>query len=108
MEVTAKSKDGKFEYKTERHYHTQATTCKDEKMAYGAQNKTSYVRDTSLQPYQTKAESFEIALPFETKDGVNTPTVRTVDVTVELTYEIQNPDNKIPIFKMTKEVTLDR
>ena len=108
MEVTAKSKDGKELYRTERHYHTQATTCRDEKMAYGAQNKTSYVRDTSLQPYQTKAESFEIFLPYETKDGVNTPSVRTVDLTVELNYEVQNPDNKIPIFKVTKEVTLDR
>ena len=108
MVVTAKSADGKFEKTFETHYHTQATTCRDEKMAYGAQNKTSYVRDTSLQPFQTKAESFEIYLPFETKDGLNTPTVRTVDVTVELNYEIQTPDNKIQIHKVSKQVTLDR
>ena len=108
MVVTAKSADGKFEKTFETHYHTQATNCRDEKMAYGAQNKTSYVRDTSLQPFQTKAESFEIFLPYETKDGNNVPSVRTVDVTVELNYEVQNPDNKIPIFKATKEVTLDR
>jgi hypothetical protein len=74
-------------------------------MAYGAQNKTSYVRDTSLQPFASKDETFEIKLPVDDK-GV--PTVRTVDVTVEMNYEIQVPDNKVPIHKVTKRVTLDR
>ena len=108
MVVTAKSADGKFEKTFETHYHTQATNCRDEKMAYGAQNKTSYVRNTALQPFQFTDETYEFELPFDTKDGVNTPTVRTVDVTVELNYEIQNPDNKIQIHKVTKQVTLDR
>jgi len=99
MEVTAKTLDGKELFKEEKHYHTQATNCLNEKMAYGAQNKTSYVRDTSLQPYKSKNETFEIKLP----EGV-----RTVDVTVELNYEIQVPDNKILIQKVTKRVTLDR
>lgn len=99
MEVTAKTPDGKEIFRDERHYHTQATTCRDEKMVYGAHNKASYVRDTSLQPYSAKEETFEIKLP----EGV-----RTVDVTVELNYELQIPDNKIPIHKVTKRVTLDR
>ncbi|MBI4683719.1 MAG: hypothetical protein HY755_00790 [Nitrospirae bacterium] len=99
MEVTAKTIDGKEIFRDERHYHTQATTCRDEKMAYGAQNKASYVRDTSLQPYAAKKETFEIKLP----EGV-----RTVDVTVELNYELQVPENKVPIHKVTKRVTLDR
>ncbi|MBI5639135.1 MAG: hypothetical protein HZA17_01795 [Nitrospirae bacterium] len=99
MEVTAKTLDGKEIYKEEKNYHTQATNCLNEKMAYGAQNKSSYVRDTSLQPYQSKDETFEIKLP----EGV-----RTVDVTVEMNYEVQVPDNKVPIHKITKRVTLDR
>ncbi len=99
MEVTAKSTDGKEIFKEERHYHSQATNCLNEKMVYGAQNKASYVRDTSLQPYESKDETFEIKLP----EGV-----RTADVTVELNYEIQTPDNKVPIHKVTKRVTLDR
>ena len=99
LEVTAKTSDGKEVYKTERHYHPQATNCKDNKMLYGAQVKTQYIRDTSLQPYETKAESFEIALP----EGA-----RTVDVTVTLTYEINTPDNKIEIQKVTRKVSLDR
>jgi len=99
MEVTAKTEDGKEVFKDERHYHPQATSCLNEKMVYGAHNKASYVRDTSLQPYESKDETFEIKLP----EGV-----RTVDVTVDLTYEIQVPDNKVQIHKVTRKVTLDR
>jgi hypothetical protein len=97
--VTAKSVDGKDIFKDERHYHPQATSCLNEKMVYGAQNKSSYVRDTSLQPFESKDETFEIKLP----EGV-----RTADVTVELVYEVQNPENRVPIHKVTRRVTLDR
>ncbi len=99
MEVTAKTSDGKEIFRDERHYHPQATTCRDSKMMYGAQWKTQNVRDTSLQPYATKADTFEIKLP----EGV-----RTADVTVDLFYEVHNPDYKIPIHKVTKMVTLDK
>jgi len=57
------------------------------------------VRDTSLQPFESKDETFEVKLP----EGV-----RTADVTVELNYEIQVPENKVLIHKMTRRVTLDR
>ena len=97
--MTTKSVDGKEISKDERHYHPQATSCLNEKMVYGAQNKASYVRDTSLQPYESKNETFEIKLP----EGV-----RTADVTVELNYEVQVPENKVLIHKMTRRVTLDR
>jgi hypothetical protein len=97
--VTAKSVDGKDIFRDERHYHPQATSCLNEKMVYGAQNKSSYVRDTSLQPFESKDETFEIKLP----EGV-----RTADVTVELVYEVQNPEARVPIHKVTRRVTLDR
>jgi hypothetical protein len=99
LEVTAKTPEGKDVYSKERHYHPQATTCRDNKMIYGAQWKAQYIRDTSLQPYEEKAETFEIPLP----DGV-----RTVDVTVVLTYEISKPDYNIEIHRMTKRVSVDR
>ncbi|MFO0754678.1 MAG: hypothetical protein U0411_15295 [Thermodesulfovibrionales bacterium] len=99
MVVTAKTPEGKEIYSDERHYHAQATTCRDSKMVYGAQNKASYVRDTSLQPSESKNETFEIKLP----EGV-----RTVEVTVDLAYEVQSPENKVPIHKITRSVTLDR
>ena len=99
LEVTANTEDGKEVYNTERHYHTQATDCRTNKMLYGAQVKTQYIRDTSLQPFETKDESFEIFLP----EGV-----RTVDVTVSLRYEIWKPDHMIEIARIDKKVLLDR
>jgi hypothetical protein len=99
LEVTAKTADGKEVYNTEKHYHTQATDCRTNKMLYGAQVKTQYIRDTALQPYETKAETFEIFLP----EGV-----RSVDLTVSLRYEINKPDNFIEIAKVSRTVSLDR
>lgn len=97
--MTAKTPEGKEIYSEQRHYHPQATNCRSSKMLYGAQVKTQYIRDTSLQPYQEKADTFEINLP----EGV-----RTVDVTTTLIYEINKPDNFIEIHKMTKKVSLDQ
>lgn len=99
MVVTAKSSDGKEIGKTERHYHPQATNCRDFKMKYGAQWKVANLRDTSLQPMKTKAETIEFDLP----EGV-----RTADVTVDLFYEDVNPDNKYPIHSIKKTVSLDK
>ncbi len=99
MVVTAKTLDGKEIGKVEKHYHPQATNCRDTKMKYGAQWKVANLRDTSLQPAQTKEETIEFDLP---KD------VRTVDVTVELAYELIKPDNKYPIHTITRKVSLDR
>lgn len=99
LDVTAKTADGKEVYKKERHYHTQATDCKTNKMLYGAQVKTQYIRDTALQPFETKAETFEILLP---------KGVRTVDLTVSLRYEINKPANFIEIDRVTRKVSLDR
>jgi hypothetical protein len=97
--VTAKTPDGKEIGKVEKYYHPQATNCRDTKMKYGAQWKVGYLRDTSLQPNQARKESIEFDLPKE---------VRTVDVTVELSYEATKPDNKYPIHTITKKVSLDR
>jgi hypothetical protein len=102
MVVTAKykDKDGKdLESRQERHYHPQATNCRDTKMKYGAQWKVANIRDTSLQPLQVKKETMEFDLP----EGV-----RNVDVSVELTYEAVNPDNKYPIHSITRKVSLDK
>lgn len=104
MEVTAKTTDGKEIYKEEKIYMPHATSCKDEKMIYGAQWKVGFVRNTSLQPYKSTDETIEIKLPVDEKGA---PAARTVDVTVELTYQ-PFPGDKIPIHTVTKKVTLDR
>jgi len=58
--VTAKTKDGKEIFKTQKIYMPQATNCRGDEMKYGAQFKMGLIRDTSLQPLQTKVEQFEI------------------------------------------------
>ena len=99
MEVTARTADGKEIGKEERHYHPQATNCRDTKEKYGAQWKVANIRDTSIQPHQPQKETFEFVLP----EGV-----RTADVTIDLFYEAVNPDNKYPIHTITKKVSLDK
>jgi hypothetical protein len=96
--VTANTKDGTQIFKDSKIYMPQATTYCDEKMVYGAHRKAGYIRDTSLQPQTPKNESFDIKIP---KD------IRTVDVIVDLKYELV-PGNIIPIHKITRQVTLDK
>jgi hypothetical protein len=98
MDVTAKNTKGKEIFKESKIYMPQATTYCDEKMVYGAHRKAGYIRDTSLQPFKPKEETFDIKLP------VN---LRAVDVVVELTYQLV-PGNIIPIHKVTRRVTLDK
>jgi len=102
MEVIAKTEDGKEIGKVEKHYHPQATNCRDTKMKYGAQWKVANIRDTSLQPMQAKKETIEFDL---TGDFAK---VRTVDLTINLFYELTTPDQKYPIHTVTKKVTLDK
>ena len=97
--MTAKAPDGKEVGKFEKHYHPQATNCRDTKMKYGAQWKVANIRDTSLQPAQVTKESIDFDIPKE---------VRSVEVTVELSYEASNPGNKYPIHKITRKVSLDK
>ena len=97
--MTAKGADGKEIGKVERHYHPQATNCRDFKMKYGAQWKVANLRDTSLQPNKTKEETVEFDLP----EGV-----KAAEVTVDLVYEATNPDNKYPIHSITKKVSLEK
>ncbi|MDP2157332.1 MAG: hypothetical protein Q8K68_06460 [Nitrospirota bacterium] len=95
-----KDKDGKdVENKQDRQYHPQATNCRDTKMKYGAQWKVANIRDTSLQPGQAKKETIEFDLP----EGV-----RSAEVTVNLYYELTNPDQKFPIHSVTRKVSLDK
>ena len=96
--MTANTVKGNQIFKDVKIYMPQATTYCDEKMVYGAHRKAGYIRNTSLQPMKTKKESFDIKLP---KD------VRTVNVIVELRYELV-PGSIIPIHKINRQVTLDK
>jgi hypothetical protein len=98
LDVTAKTVDGHELFKDSKIYMPQATTYCDEKMVYGAHRKAGYIRDTSLQPFIAKQETFDIKLPAD---------VREVDVIVDLTYQLV-PGNIFPIHKVTRRVTMDK
>lgn len=96
--MTAITEDGEELEVQSRHYHPQATNEMNTKMLYGAQVKTAYIRDTSIQPYRTKEDTFEFVLP----EGV-----RNVDLKVNLAYEVANPDMSYNIHQLTRRVSLD-
>ncbi len=96
--MTAKSADGSEIFRAERDYRTQPASCLRAKML-GAADRSSSVRDTSLQPYEPKSETFEVRLP----EGV-----RTAEIRVALIYEFRSPANRVLIHETTRSVTLDR
>jgi hypothetical protein len=117
MDVTAKTKDGKEIFKDSKILMTQATNSRGDAMMYGAHFKMGYERDTSLQPLQTRVDTYEIKFPYEdVEKEKDKPKVREIkakemDVTVELRYQ---PDpapgeegkDSFTVFKETKTVTI--
>lgn len=94
LDVTAKTKDGKEIFRDAKIYMPQATNSRGDAMVYGAQFKMGLIADTSLQPLQTKVETYEIRFPFEdVEKEAGKPKVRDIkakemDVTVELRYQL--------------------
>ncbi|WP_051178711.1 hypothetical protein [Thermodesulfovibrio thiophilus] len=92
--MTAKTKDGKEIFRESKIYMPQA-------LSYGRGNfmwsdgayrgwKSAIIRDTSLQPLQTRIETFEIPFPLEVleKDGKKQRIVKyeEMNVTIQLWY----------------------
>jgi hypothetical protein len=89
--VTAKTKEGKEIYKAQKIYMPQSSASRGEdKMVYGPFRKVGMLRDTSLQPLQTKVETFEIFFPVKEveKDGKKMRELETKEmiIDVELWY----------------------
>ena len=117
LDVTAKTKDGKEIFKNSKIYMPQATNCRGDEMKYGAQFKMGLIRDTSLQPLQTKVEQYEITFPYEdVEKEAGKPKVREIkakemDVTVELRYQLDPAIGEIGkrsfiIYNTTKTVSV--
>jgi len=93
LEVTAKTKDGKEVFADQKIYMPQSPGYgKGDKMAYAPFRKAGMLRDTSLQPGQTKTETFEIKFPYDDveveKDGKKSKTrnvpAKELDVAIRL------------------------
>ena len=115
--MTAKTNDGKEIFRDSKIYMPQATNSRGDAMVYGAHFKMGYTRDTSLQPLQTRVETYEIKFPYEDvekekgKPRVREIRAREMDVTVELRYQ---PDpapgeagkDSFVLHKTTKKVSI--
>lgn len=86
-------------------------------MVYGPYQKMGFIRDTSLQPLQTRVETYEIKFPYEDIDrGPGEPKIRDIrakeiDVTVELRYQLdpqvgEVEEDSFIFYKTTKRVSV--
>ena len=75
----------------------QSTTSLDTTMVYGPTKKLGIIRDTSIQPFSPKMETFDIKLP---------KTVKDVTVVVSLSYQ-PRPGDVYPIHRVEKKVSVE-
>ncbi|MCG6972072.1 MAG: hypothetical protein LJE66_02885 [Desulfobacterales bacterium] len=75
----------------------QSTTSLDSTMVYGPDKKLGIIRDTSIQPFEPKTETFEIKVP---------ETVKLVNVVVSLSYQLR-PGDVYPIHLIVKKVLIE-
>ena len=115
--MTAKTGDGKEIFKESKIYMPQATNSRGDAMVYGAHLKMGYTRDTSLQPLQTRVETYEINFPYEDvekergKPKVREIKAKDIDVTVELRYQLdpapgEAGKDSFVLYKTTKKVSI--
>ena len=117
LDVTAKTKDGKEVFAEQRIYMPQSSAYgRGDKMVYSPFRKSGILADTSLQPGQTKVETFPIKFPFEEKDGkVIEVKAKEMNVEVKLWYLPNGGDpqkgvqgkNQFLFFEETKTVTVE-
>lgn len=117
LDVTAKTKDGKEIFKELKIYMPQSSNSRGDAMVYGAHFKLGIIADTSLQPLQTRSETYEIQFPFEDvereqgKPRVREITAKEMDVTVELRYQLDPTPGEVGkdsfiLYKTTKSVSV--
>jgi len=76
----------------------QSTDSRSTQMVLGAANKLGIIRDTSIQPFASKEETFEVPLPADLRNAV---------IEVNLSYQLP-PGNLCPIHKVIRNVSLDQ
>jgi len=93
--VTAHTEDGEKVFTDEKIYMPQSPAYgRGSEMVYGSYKKAGLLRDTSLQPGQTRIETFEIRLPEKVgKDG-KPAGPREIHTTVRLWYVPRGVDLK--------------
>ncbi len=115
--MTAKTKEGKEVFTEQKIYMPQSSAYgRGDRMVYSPFRKSGVLADTSLQPGQTKVETFYIKFPFEEKDGkVVEVKTKEMNVEVKLWYLPHggNPKkgitgkDRFSLFEETKTVTVE-
>lgn len=116
--MTARTKDGKEIFKDSKIYMPQSSNSRGDAMVYGAHFKMGIIADTSLQPLQTRTETYEIQFPFEDverekgKPKVRVIRAKEMDVTVELRYQLdpapgEAGKDSFVFYKTTKSVRVE-
>ncbi|MBF0566887.1 MAG: hypothetical protein HQK89_16805 [Nitrospirae bacterium] len=100
LNVTVKSKDGKEIFSDAKYYMPQLKLGYTEnKMVFASFRKLSLMRDTALQPFKAKEETFEVKLP----PGVGEATV---EVSLNFVVEPGVKESVYELYKFTREVSI--
>ncbi len=94
LDVTAENESNEKIFETTRIYMPQSTDSLDSAMVLGPEKKLGIIRDTSIQPFAPKEETFEIPIA---KD------VKGLKVTVQLSYQ-PRPGDVYSIHSISKSV----
>jgi hypothetical protein len=96
LEVTATSPNGQKLFEASKFYMPQAGDGRGPVMALGPDKKLGLLRDTSIQPFRPKEETFEIPVPQGIKE---------VTVAVRLTYQ-PRPGNIYSVNSINRKVSI--
>ena len=94
LDVTIKDEMNRTVYEKNKVYMPQSTDSLNNDMVYGPTHKLGIIRDTSIQPFAAKTETFEASIP----EGI-----RKVRVNVELSYQLR-PGDVYPIHQKSVEL----
>jgi hypothetical protein len=98
LEVTATAPNGQKLFEGSKFYMPQAGDGRSPVMALGPDKKLGLLRDTSIQPFRPKEETFEIPVP----KGINE-----ITAAVRLTYQ-PRPGNIYPVHSLSRQIQVNR
>jgi hypothetical protein len=97
LDVTATDDQEHKIFEASKIYMPQSGNSLNNTMVYGPDKKLGIIRDTSIQPFVPKEETFNIEIP---------KTVKVVTIKVDLNYQLR-PGDVYPIQKTIRKVSVD-
>ena len=95
--MTATTDEGEKIFGDSRIYMPQSTTSLDNTMIYGPTKKLGIIRDTSIQPFRAKEETFQVKV---------SKGIKRVNIRVDLSYQ-PRPGNVYPIHSVIRTLAID-